>query len=90
MGAAWVPIVVGVLVVTAMIYDTARLITTGESRCPELFRLRGHRAALEAAQGWCTGLWPHGRIDAATHQHRMSAVAHGHRRVAERPPAKKR
>ncbi|MDX2648787.1 hypothetical protein PV341_35525 [Streptomyces sp. PA03-1a] len=46
------PIVVGVLVVAAMIYDTARLITTGESRCPPLSRVRGHRAALEAAQRW--------------------------------------
>ncbi|MGI5254257.1 hypothetical protein [Actinacidiphila glaucinigra] len=70
---------VDVLVVAAMIYDTARLIATGESRCPPLSRLRGHRAALEAAERWCTGLRLHGRIDAATYQHRMSAGAHGHR-----------
>lgn len=37
-----------------------------------------------------TGLWPHGRIDAATYQHRMSAVAHGHRTPVQHPPAKKR
>ncbi|MFG2302426.1 hypothetical protein [Actinacidiphila glaucinigra] len=85
MGVAWVPIVVGVLVVAAMIYDAARLITTGESRCPLLSRLRGHRAALEAAERWCTGLRLHGRIDVATYQHRMSAIAHGHRTVVQRP-----
>ncbi|WP_051866135.1 hypothetical protein [Streptosporangium roseum] len=68
-----------VLIAMAMLYDLARMITPREARCPPLARLRGRRAALEAAERWCVGLRLHGQIDPATYRGRMSALAHGRR-----------
>ncbi|MEU8617450.1 hypothetical protein [Streptomyces sp. NPDC048623] len=73
-------IVIGVLVVAAIAYDVARLITPIESRCPPPARLRGRRAALEEAERWCVGLRLRGRIGQAAYQRRMAALAHGRRR----------
>ncbi|WP_229811991.1 hypothetical protein [Streptosporangium pseudovulgare] len=68
-----------VLIAIAMVYDLARMITPREARCPPLARLRGRRAALEAAERWCVGLRLHGRIDASAYQRRMSGLARGRR-----------
>ncbi|MGK5447317.1 hypothetical protein [Streptomyces radiopugnans] len=62
-------------------YDAARLITPHESRCPPLARLRGRRAALEAAERWRVGLRLHGRIDSETYRLRMGRLACGQRTV---------
>ncbi|MFI7537861.1 hypothetical protein [Streptosporangium sp. NPDC049376] len=77
--AAVVVTLVCVLFAVAVVYDLARMITPREARCPPLARLRGRRAALEAAERWCVGLWLHGQIDPATYQRRMSALARGRR-----------
>jgi len=65
--------------VIVLAYDSARLITISEKRCPPLSRLRGHKAALRSAEAWCVGLRLNGRIDAGTYQRRMAALARGHR-----------
>ncbi|MCX4584083.1 hypothetical protein [Streptomyces sp. NBC_01481] len=82
--------VIGTLILAGMVYDIARLITPRESRCPSLARLRGRRAALEDAEQWCVGLRMHGRIDAATYQHRMSGLTRGRRRPAKDREASRR
>jgi len=76
-------IMIGVLIMAALAYDTGRLVTPAENRCPPLARLRGRRAGLEAAERWCVGLRTHGRIDATAYQRRMSGLARG-RRTAPR------
>ncbi|ALV33552.1 hypothetical protein AS200_17030 [Streptomyces sp. CdTB01] len=53
--SAAVAIAIGVLILAAVAYDIARLITPAESRCPPLARLRGRRAALEHAERWSVG-----------------------------------
>ncbi|MFI2372167.1 hypothetical protein [Streptomyces sp. NPDC018833] len=80
--SALIAVLIGTLILAAMAYDIARLITTNESRCPPLARLKGKRAALEDAERWCVGLRLHGRIDHAAYQQRMSGIAHGRRRPA--------
>ncbi|NEE09569.1 hypothetical protein G3M58_24340 [Streptomyces sp. SID7499] len=77
--AAVVATLIGALILLAVLYDTVRLVTPGESRCPPLARLRGRRAALAAAEQWLVGLRMHGRVDAAEYQRRMAALAHGDR-----------
>jgi hypothetical protein len=72
---AAVAIGIGALILAAMAYDIARLITSAESRCPPLTCLRGRRAALDDAERWCVGLRLHDRIDTATYQHRMNSLA---------------
>ncbi|WP_354637156.1 hypothetical protein [Kitasatospora camelliae] len=67
------------LVLAAVVYDAARLGRPAEAREPPLARLRGRRAAPEAAESWCAGLRIHGRIDQAAYQQRMADLAHGHR-----------
>lgn len=52
----------GVLILTGIVYDTARLVTLDEPRCPSLARLRGRRAALRAAENRCVGLRLHHRM----------------------------
>src|SRR5690606_34874486 len=54
--AAMLAVLAGTLILAAMMYDAARLITPREPRCPPLARLLGRRAALEAAERWCVGL----------------------------------
>ncbi len=76
---------VGALILAGIVYDTARLTTPDEPCCPPLARLRGRRAALEAAEQWLVGLRLHHRIDAALYQQRMSDIARGRRRTAARP-----
>lgn len=77
--AAVVAILIGAAILVAVFYDTARLVTPRESRCPPLARLRGRRAALAAAEQWLVGLRIHGRVDAAEYQRRMGALANGER-----------
>jgi hypothetical protein len=60
-----VAIGIGVLILAAMAYDIARLITPAESGYSPLARLRGRRAALEHAEQRCVGLRVHDRIDTA-------------------------
>ena len=79
---AAIAILIGGLLLAAIYYDIARLVSTYQSRCPPLARLRGRRAALEDEERWCTGLLLHGRIDTHSYQRRMSGLAHG-RRVVE-------
>ncbi|MEV6210467.1 hypothetical protein [Kitasatospora sp. NPDC051914] len=67
MGAA-LAIAAAALVLAAVLYDAARLARPDEARRPPLARLRGRRAALEAAETWCAGLRIHGRIDQAAYQ----------------------
>jgi len=81
-------VVAAALILAAVVYDSARLISPHESRRPPLARLRGRRAALEAAERWCTGLRLHGRIDQAAYQQRMADLAHGHR-TARRAEARR-
>ncbi|MDW4907824.1 hypothetical protein RB628_21330 [Streptomyces sp. ADMS] len=82
---AAVAIGIGALILAAMAYDIARLITSAESRCPPLARLRGRRAALEHAEQWCVGPRLHDLLDTATYQHWMNSLAHGRRRPTEKP-----
>ncbi|MBC9728662.1 hypothetical protein [Streptomyces sp. TRM68367] len=56
------------LIIAAMVYDNARLITPNESRCPPLAPLRVRRAALEDAAQWGLGLRMHGQIAPAAYQ----------------------
>ncbi|WP_328690353.1 hypothetical protein OHA74_14425 [Streptomyces phaeochromogenes] len=70
---------IGSLILAAVFYDMARLLTPSESRCPPLARIRGRRAALESAEMWLVGLRLHGRIDAAAYRTRMHSLAHGER-----------
>lgn len=72
--------VIGGLILAAVVYEIARMITPDESRPPPLARLRGRRAALEEAERWCAGLRMHGRIEAVEYRGRMSTLAHGERR----------
>lgn len=69
----------GTLILAAVVYDMARLVTPHESRLPPLTRLRGRRAALESAEIWAVGLRLHGRIDAAAYRTRMHRLALGER-----------
>ncbi|PWI12587.1 hypothetical protein DI272_44005 [Streptomyces sp. Act143] len=78
--SAVIAVLLGVVILAGAVYDTARLITPHESRCPPLARLRGRRAALEATERWSTALLLHGRITPADHQARMSRLARGERR----------
>ncbi|MDH6522204.1 hypothetical protein [Streptomyces sp. SAI-090] len=75
-------VVIAVLLFAAALYDTARLITSHQSRPPPLALLKGRRAALEAEERHCTALLLHGQIDTHSYQVRMSGLAHG-RRVVE-------
>ncbi|GAA0641985.1 hypothetical protein Stsp02_20310 [Streptomyces sp. NBRC 14336] len=77
--AAVVATLIGVLLLLAVLYDAARLVTPREPRCPPLARLRGRKAALDAAEEWLVGLRMHGRVDAAEYERRMEALAHGER-----------
>ncbi len=77
--AAVMAVLAGALILAGVVHDTARLITPTERRIPPLARLRGRRAALEAAERWCVGLRLHGRIDAATYRRRMALLARGRR-----------
>ncbi|WP_233435880.1 hypothetical protein [Streptomyces anulatus] len=70
------------MLLAAIYYDIARLVSTHQSRRPPLARARGRRAALEGEERWCTGLLLHGRIGTRSYQRRMSGLAHG-RRVVE-------
>ncbi|MEU0022706.1 hypothetical protein ABZ173_34220 [Streptomyces rochei] len=72
-------ILIAVLLLAAIYYDIARLISPHQSHLPPLARLRGRRAALEDEERWCAGLLLHGRIDARSYQQRMSSLARGHR-----------
>jgi hypothetical protein len=72
-------ILIGAVILLAVLYDTARLVTPAEARWPPLARLRGRRAALAAAEQWLTGLRMHGRVDTAEYQRRMGALARGQR-----------
>ena len=72
-------ILIAGLLLAAIYYDIARLISPHQSRLPPPARLRGRRAALEDEERWCAGLLLHGRIDAGSYQQRMSSLAHGHR-----------
>ncbi|WP_328773877.1 hypothetical protein [Streptomyces sp. NBC_00286] len=60
---AAIAILIGGLLLAAIYYDIARLVSTHQSRCPPLARVRGRRAALEDEERWCVGLLLHGRID---------------------------
>ncbi|MET9849690.1 hypothetical protein ACFZC6_30590 [Streptomyces ossamyceticus] len=75
----------GVLILAGIVYDIARLITPGEPRRPPPARLRERRAASAEAARWLVGLRLPDRIDAATYQRRMSALAHGQRRGTTGP-----
>lgn len=79
MAVGLVVAVIGALILAALWYDIARLITPGESRPPPLARLRGRKVALDDAERWCVGLRLHGRIDATDYQRRMSTLARGRR-----------
>ncbi|GAA3500838.1 hypothetical protein GCM10019016_079450 [Streptomyces prasinosporus] len=76
---AMVAVLIGSLILAAVVYDIARLVTPSESRCPPLARIRGRRAALESAEMWLVGLRLHGRIDATTYRTRMHGLALGER-----------
>ncbi|MGC5041117.1 hypothetical protein ACPXCS_37510 [Streptomyces sp. DT190] len=78
-------ILIGALLLAAIYYDIARLVSTHQSRYPPLARFRGRRAALEDEERWCAGLLLHGRIDTRSYQRRMTGLAHGHRVVEPRP-----
>ena len=60
---AAIAILIGGLLLAAIFYDIARLVSTYQSRRPPLSRIRGRRAALEDEERWCAGLLLHGRID---------------------------
>ncbi|QUW85842.1 hypothetical protein SMIR_41630 (plasmid) [Streptomyces mirabilis] len=79
-----------VLIVAGTIYDTVRLLTPAERRCPPLARLRGRRAALEAAECRLAGLRLRGRIDAADYRRRMTGLAHGRRTAPADPKPTRR
>ncbi|MEU5030216.1 hypothetical protein [Streptomyces milbemycinicus] len=83
--AAMIYALVGMLILGAVVYDIARLCAPDEPRRPPLARLRGRRAALEAAELRLVGLRLHHRIDTTTYQQRMSGLARGRRRTAARP-----
>lgn len=76
---AVVAILIGAGILAAVWYDTARLISPEEPRRPPLARLRGRRAALEAAERWCVALRLHERIAPEAYQRRMSRLARGER-----------
>ncbi|MDT0306520.1 hypothetical protein RM780_06040 [Streptomyces sp. DSM 44917] len=82
--AVLVAILIGTLILALLAYEVARLITPEEPRRPPLARLRGRRAALEAAERWCVGLRLHGRIDPPAYQRRMSGIARGRRVIPPR------
>ncbi|MFD8501255.1 hypothetical protein ACWDWS_43110 [Streptomyces sp. NPDC003328] len=70
------------LVLIALVYDITRLFGCDEPRRPPLARLRGRRAALEAAELRVVGLRLHHRLDVVAYQQRMSTLAHGRRTPA--------
>ncbi|KOV74241.1 hypothetical protein ADL00_02555 [Streptomyces sp. AS58] len=83
--AALIASLAGALILAGIVYDATRLITPDEPRRPPLARLRGRRAALQAAERWLVGLRLHHRIDASNYQHRMSTLACGQRRTPTGP-----
>ncbi|MGW6703853.1 hypothetical protein ACWGDE_03010 [Streptomyces sp. NPDC054956] len=85
---ALIAVLAAALILAGVVYDTARLITPGECRIPPLARLRGRRAALEAAERWCVGLRLHDGIDADTYRQRMSLLARGYRTAPRRSPVR--
>ncbi|MFE9650388.1 hypothetical protein ACFYO0_41105 [Streptomyces sp. NPDC006365] len=82
---AAIAILIGGLLLAAIYYDIARLVSTHQSRCPPLARVRGRRAALEDEERWRADLPLHGRIDTRSHQRRMSGLARSRRVVEPRP-----
>ena len=82
--AAVIATLIGLLILTALVYDITRLFGCDEPRRPPLARLRGRRAALEAAELRVVGLRLHHRLDQGAYQQRMSSLAHG-RRTPARP-----
>ncbi|KUO19744.1 hypothetical protein [Streptomyces dysideae] len=78
--SAAIAALLGVVILAGAVYDTVRLITPREPRCPPSARLRGRRAALDATERWNTVLLLHGRITPADYRARMSHLAHGERR----------
>ncbi|MFJ8114039.1 hypothetical protein [Streptomyces sp. NPDC096132] len=48
--AATAATLIGLLILTALVHDVTRLFGSDEPRRPPLARLRGRRAALEAAE----------------------------------------
>jgi hypothetical protein len=80
--AAVIATLIGLLFLTALIYDITRLFVSDEPRRPPLARLRGRRAALEAAELRVVGLRLHYRLDAGAYQQRMSSLAHARRTPA--------
>ncbi|WP_234531939.1 hypothetical protein [Streptomyces shenzhenensis] len=82
--AAVIAALIGLLVLGALVYDITRLFGSQEPPRPPLARLRGRRAALEAAELRVVGLHLHHRVDQAAYQQRMSSLAHG-RRTPARP-----
>ncbi|MFE1786871.1 hypothetical protein ACFW7J_00450 [Streptomyces sp. NPDC059525] len=82
--AAAIAALIGLLILTSLLYDTTRLFGCDEPRRPPLARLRGRRAALEAAELRVVGLRLHHRLDIVAYQQRMSGLARG-RRTCARP-----
>ncbi|MDH6522276.1 hypothetical protein [Streptomyces sp. SAI-090] len=80
----------GVLILAGTVYDTVRLVTSREWRCPPLARPRGRRPALDSTERWVVGLRLNGRIDAAEYRRRMAALAHGRRTVPAGPTRTRR
>ncbi|WP_189191204.1 hypothetical protein [Streptomyces albiflavescens] len=80
--AALIAALIGLLILTALVYDITRLFGCDEPRRPPLARLRGRRAALEAAELRVVGLRLHHRLDAGAYQQRMSSLSHGRRTPA--------
>ncbi|MFF7643947.1 hypothetical protein [Streptomyces canus] len=80
----------GALLLAGAVYDTAHLLAAGVRRRPSPTRLRGRRAAREAAERRLAALRLHGRIDAATYRRRMAALARGHRTSPTRPERSER
>ncbi|MFF4567340.1 hypothetical protein [Streptomyces sp. NPDC001435] len=77
--SALAALLAGSLILAAVFYEMARMVTPSESRLPPLARLRGRRAALESAERWLVGLRLHGRIDADAYRTRMHNLAAGER-----------
>ncbi|GAA3782794.1 hypothetical protein [Streptomyces chiangmaiensis] len=66
--AAVIAILIGLPILTALVYDITRLFGSDEPRRPPLARLRGRSAALEAAELRLVGLRRHHRLDAGAYQ----------------------
>ncbi|WP_457030774.1 hypothetical protein [Kitasatospora sp. P5_F3] len=59
------------------VYDSARLVSPDEPRRPPLARLRVRRAALVAAEQWCTGLLVYVYVRLADSEEREVAAEFG-------------